>query len=96
VDVREGCACPLRCACARLTEGTDSYNSSSPQPSHYTQVVWKATTQLGCAWVDCAPGAIFPAKYGRTPFHVCEYYPQGNVIGYFGCVPLPYPEMREG
>jgi pathogenesis-related protein 1 len=58
--------------------------------------VWKATTQLGCAWVDCAPGAIFPAKYGRTPFHVCEYYPQGNVIGYFGCVPLPYPEMREG
>jgi hypothetical protein len=38
------------------------YNSADPQPSHFTQVVWKATTQVGCAVQDCS--GIFDASYG--------------------------------
>ncbi|CAE6425065.1 unnamed protein product [Rhizoctonia solani] len=40
------------------------YNTSSPQYSHWTQVVWKSTTKLGCAMKQCAPGTIFDASYG--------------------------------
>ncbi len=39
-----------------------SYHSNNPQPSHFTQVVWKSTTQVGCAVKDCS--GIFPANYG--------------------------------
>ncbi|KAG8925804.1 hypothetical protein FRC02_009388 [Tulasnella sp. 418] len=34
------------------------YNPSNPQPSHYTQVVWKSTRQVGCAKAVC--NNIFP------------------------------------
>jgi hypothetical protein len=62
---------------------TEDFDPKNPQPSHYTQVVWRGSTQVGCAVVDCAPGKIFDAKFGATPFHICEYFPQGNVIGQF-------------
>jgi pathogenesis-related protein 1 len=35
------------------TDEASSYNPSSPQPSHWTQVVWKGTTQVGCAVASC-------------------------------------------
>ena len=38
--------------------------------SHFTQVVWKATTQLGCAVASCS--GIFPASYGPANYYVCE------------------------
>jgi hypothetical protein len=57
------------------------YNSKNPQPSHFTQMVWKASTHVGCAHVDC--DGIFPASFGKAHYHVCEYSPQGNVIGHF-------------
>jgi pathogenesis-related protein 1 len=38
---------------------------------HYTQVVWKATTKLGCAIHDC-PGLAYPSTI------VCDYGPGGN------------------
>jgi hypothetical protein len=44
-------------------------------------MVWKETTQLGCARANCT--GIFDASYGLAHFDVCEYYPQGNVIGWF-------------
>jgi hypothetical protein len=53
------------------------YNPSNPQASHFTQVVWKATTELGCAVQTC--NGIFPS--GPATYYVCEYSPQGNVIG---------------
>lgn len=39
---------------------------------HYTQVVWRNSTRLGCASVLCGAG---------WPFVVCEYDPPGNVPG---------------
>lgn len=39
---------------------------------HYTQLVWKKTTMVGCAKIVCNSG---------DTFIVCEYYPHGNVIG---------------
>jgi uncharacterized protein YkwD len=38
---------------------------------HYTQIVWRATTELGCAVADC-PSLMF-----RTSL-VCNYGPGGN------------------
>lgn len=47
----------------------------SHQTGHFTQMVWKSTTKLGCAYVACN------GKHG-TPGHylVCEYSPRGNII----------------
>jgi len=59
------------------------YNPSNPQPSHFSQVVWKGTTQLGCAIVSCGAGTIFSAEFGSSDYAVCEYNPPGNVIGQF-------------
>ncbi|KAJ7478391.1 PR-1 protein [Mycena latifolia] len=56
------------------TDEVSEYDPNNPQPSHFTQVVWKASTQLGCAVQTC--NGIFPAKFG--------YFVQGNVIGEFG------------
>ena len=37
---------------------------------HYTQVIWKTTTELGCAAMACED---------RSQVWVCEYSPPGNV-----------------
>jgi len=42
--------------------------------SHWTQVVWKGTTQVGCAMTQCDNIGAFSA---------CEYLEHGNVIGQF-------------
>jgi pathogenesis-related protein 1 len=41
---------------------------------HYTQIVWRATTELGCAVADC-PGLTYRASL------VCNYGPGGNTGG---------------
>jgi uncharacterized protein YkwD len=46
-------------------------NSPSSIIGHYTQIVWKNTTAVGCAF----------ASNGTTDFLVCRYSPPGNVIG---------------
>lgn len=38
---------------------------------HYTQIVWAATTKLGCGMAACGAAEVW----------VCNYDPQGNVMG---------------
>ncbi|BGP13486.1 hypothetical protein JCM10213_001759 [Rhodosporidiobolus nylandii] len=55
------------------------YDPSNPVYSHFTQMVWKSTTNLGCAMASCPGGTIFDAQYGNSNYLVCEYSPPGNV-----------------
>ncbi|GAA5903255.1 uncharacterized protein JCM6883_002741 [Sporobolomyces salmoneus] len=66
-------------ACKPWEDEAPDYDPSNPMYSHFTQMVWKSTTQLGCAQVTCPPGSIFDAKYGNATYYVCEYNPPGNV-----------------
>ncbi len=47
----------------------------SAETGHFTQVVWKDTTDVGCGISISSSGRI----YG-----VCNYTPQGNFKGEFG------------
>jgi len=49
----------------------------SEATGHFTQLVWKAATQVGCATVTCDGSNNTPGD-----FLTCEY-DTGNVIGYF-------------
>lgn len=42
---------------------------------HFTQLVWKNTTTVGCGRLNCGEG--------KGWYLVCEYWPRGNVIGQF-------------
>jgi len=79
-----GGAYNIAAAVKSWTDEASSYDSNNPVPSHFTQVVWKSTTQLGCALQICNNNNIFDAsKFGPTKFVVCEYSPPGNVLGQF-------------
>lgn len=45
----------------------------SSTTGHFTQIVWRGTTQVGCAMVNC----------GGRNLWVCRYLPAGNVTGQF-------------
>lgn len=47
-------------------------NTCDATCGHFTQVVWKTTTKLGCGMASCAGGG---------EIWVCNYDPQGNVMG---------------
>jgi pathogenesis-related protein 1 len=46
---------------------------------HYTQVVWKATTAVGCALVTCTMNS--PSGGGSWQLAVCDFSPPGNYVG---------------
>jgi hypothetical protein len=48
-----------------------SYDRSSPTVLHFTQIVWRATQQLGCGVANC----------GGQNLYVCRYTPRGNFNG---------------
>ncbi|GJJ07171.1 hypothetical protein Clacol_001371 [Clathrus columnatus] len=62
------------------TSEAPQYNATDPLPSHFTQVVWKATTHVGCAMTNCT-GLLGGSEVAQ--YFVCEYEPAGNVIGNF-------------
>nr|AOC97493.1 pathogenesis related protein 1 [Flammulina velutipes]WKW83177.1 PR1 [Flammulina filiformis] len=63
------------------TDEVKDYNPSNPVASHFTQVVWKDTTEVGCAVASC--GGIFDSSFGDAQFYVCEYLPPGNFNNLF-------------
>ncbi|KAJ8469139.1 hypothetical protein ONZ45_g16988 [Pleurotus djamor] len=63
------------------TDEVKDYNPNNPVPSHFTQVVWKGSSQVGCALALC--DGIFDARFGKAKYFVCEYSAQGNIIGEF-------------
>jgi uncharacterized protein YkwD len=66
------------------------YSHRNPQfansTGHFTQLVWKSTTKIGCGYVACNGLNGTPGNY-----LVCEYNPPGNVVnaGYFKNNVLP-------
>ncbi|KAI9344467.1 CAP domain-containing protein [Pilaira anomala] len=53
----------------------DNGESTSSATSHFTQIVWKETTEIGCAATYCA-------NLGAS-YYVCDYSPPGNFIGQY-------------
>jgi uncharacterized protein YkwD len=57
-------------------------NSLDPQQDvgHWTQIVWKASTQIGCGLATCA--TLKDSGFGdgvSAAYLVCRYYEQGNL-----------------
>lgn len=48
-----------------------SLNECSCTCGHYTQIVWRDSTELGCGVANCQSGQVW----------VCNYNPPGNFIG---------------
>lgn len=45
---------------------------------HFTQIVWKGSTSLGCAWKACPAGKIQPGWTGTATYLACQFSPPGN------------------
>jgi len=73
-------------------EHTDPYGvvtGHDPNTGHYTQVVWKDTTKLGC-------GLAWAEKFGRQgQFWLCQYGPLGNIGDQYVANVLP-PTQSQG
>lgn len=47
---------------------------------HYTQVVWRKTTEVGCGYAKCSTNSPFGSS--KTWYNwVCQYNPPGNYVG---------------
>ena len=48
---------------------------------HYTQMVWRSTSQVGCGIRNCSTGSPFGASFPNWTLVVCNYTPPGNYNG---------------
>ena len=48
---------------------------------HYTQLVWRNTTHVGCAVRTCTKNSPFGKNFPTWEFWVCNYAPPGNFVG---------------
>ncbi|KAK9818459.1 hypothetical protein WJX74_004981 [Apatococcus lobatus] len=59
-----------------------AYHSDDPylsgQNGHFTQLVWKDTRYIGCAWQQCSSIANLDWPFGGIIYY-CEYNPPGNI-----------------
>jgi len=62
-----------------------TYSSNRCAPGqvcgHYTQLVWRHTTQVGCATALCTKNSPFGAQLPTWQLWVCDYSPPGNYVG---------------
>jgi hypothetical protein len=66
---------------ADYTYATNSC-AAGDECGHYTQIVWKTTTSVGCAKVSCTVNSPFGTfSNGRWDYSVCDYSPPGNYVG---------------
>jgi hypothetical protein len=70
---------------AWASEAADyDYASNSCAPGkacgHYTQIVWRDSTLLGCAYARCTTNSPFDGV-PTWDFWVCDYSPPGNWVG---------------
>ena len=58
-------------------------NCTAPNPPgtclHYTQVVWRDTTSVGCGLRRCTTNSPFGPSFPTWTYVVCDYAPPGNV-----------------
>jgi hypothetical protein len=45
---------------------------------HYTQLVWRSTTAVGCGVAHCTVNSPFGASFPNWDYAVCDYAPAGN------------------
>ncbi|KAA1082796.1 hypothetical protein PGT21_014881 [Puccinia graminis f. sp. tritici] len=62
----------------------DSFTGPNSKPSHFTQVVWQATTEVGCYKGMCKSVRGINIPQSPVTFWACTYNPQGNIIGQIG------------
>ncbi|RLV96262.1 hypothetical protein JA1_000429 [Spathaspora sp. JA1] len=67
---------------AWYNEGTNYDYGSETDYDHFTAIIWKSTTKLGCAYKDCSA-----ENWGK--YIICSYDPAGNVLGEMSANVLP-------
>ncbi|HEX8825110.1 MAG TPA: CAP domain-containing protein [Archangium sp.] len=68
---------------SEVADYTYSTNKCAPGKvcGHYTQLVWRDTTQVGCATAICTKNSPFGAQFPKWELLVCNYAPPGNFVG---------------
>ncbi|GLZ41597.1 hypothetical protein Acsp05_52210 [Actinokineospora sp. NBRC 105648] len=74
----------IRKAVAAWMDEASKYDYGNPtfsgETGHFTQLVWKSTTQVTAAIAACPAGTILPIP---TTYVVARYTPPGNYLGQF-------------